>query len=309
MATTQRRVEGYFEAAKAWWGRQACRVFTCIGDTASSLNNDYFLVSGFDSSLTEIPYFIWYNVNGAGVNPALPGKTAIVVAVATNATAAQVASATIAAINAFSGVKLVASAEGTTGVRILNKFIGTLKTVDAVGTSGFTLLTEVAGLAIDLGKTAEGIEIAMETSVQQLKTNQTGEIVADEFYTGATVSVSMSLIEPTKARKDALLREVVGGSVTPGGGTEVSGLGESKLYRSLNELGGMLILHPIRLADSDKSADAVLWKSAPKPQSLNFDGANAQVMPVEFTAYLDAVKDTAINMIAFGDWSQDGLDA
>ncbi|MEW6387364.1 MAG: flagellar hook protein FlgE [Thermodesulfobacteriota bacterium] len=67
---------------------------TCEAD-AGTLNSTYWLIS---SPTTD--YYVWYNVGGAGVDPAVSGRTGIEVAVAALATANQVATATAAAIDA-----------------------------------------------------------------------------------------------------------------------------------------------------------------------------------------------------------------
>jgi hypothetical protein len=72
---------------------------TCI---AGSLINtgDYWLINSAGNA-TE--YYVWYNVNGGGGDPALPGKTGIQVAISGTDTNLQVANATAAALNAVSG--------------------------------------------------------------------------------------------------------------------------------------------------------------------------------------------------------------
>jgi hypothetical protein len=308
MAVSQRRIEGYFEAASLRWGKKNCFTVDTIADSSGSLGGDHFLITAKDADGDDDLYYVWFNT-GSSSDPAVAGRTGIEVAITNNDSAATVATKIKTEIDSDATLPFKVLAIASDLLTFENRFIGALDVANGAGTSGFTLATLVDGVGLDLGKTAGPIELAFETTVQELKSNQTGAIVADEFYTGAAVTVSAELLEVTKARFDLLMREVVGGSVTPGGGTEVSGLGESKLYRSLNELGGMLIIHPIRLASSDKSSDVVLWKCAPKPQSLNFDGESAQVMPVEFTAYLDASVNTAINLFAKGDWTQTGLEA
>jgi hypothetical protein len=48
-----------------------------------------------------------------------------------------------------------------------------------------------------------------------------------------------------------------------------------------------------------------LWKSVPKPASINFSGEEPQVMEVTFTALADRGIEAAINLMAFGDSEQD----
>jgi hypothetical protein len=66
----------------------------CVADVAGSLNNRYFFIS---SPSTD--YYVWFNVGGAGVDPAIAGRTAIPVAFAVNATANQVATAVAIALD------------------------------------------------------------------------------------------------------------------------------------------------------------------------------------------------------------------
>lgn len=110
-----------------------------IADSAGSLNNKYFLLN---SATDATAYYVWYNVNGAGVDPA-PGGTGIMVALATNASANTVASATAAAVGALADFDAISS---------LNKAIITNSAVGVTTDSsdfntGFTLTTLEQGAA------------------------------------------------------------------------------------------------------------------------------------------------------------------
>jgi hypothetical protein len=72
---------------------------TAVADVAGSLNSKYFLLN---SSTTG--YYVWLNINSAGVDPAVAGRTGIEVTAATGATAAQIATAMETAIDAVAGV-------------------------------------------------------------------------------------------------------------------------------------------------------------------------------------------------------------
>lgn len=76
-------------------GFQASNIQTS-GITAASLQNKYF---SFFATGGE--YFVWYNVDGAGAKPSGTG-TAIEVDIATGDTAAQIATATVIAMNSYS---------------------------------------------------------------------------------------------------------------------------------------------------------------------------------------------------------------
>lgn len=89
---------------------------TCAADVAGSKNNKWwtFYVPG-----NLRGYYVWYNINAAGTDPAVAGLTGIEVAGATGATAATLATASIAAINASSAASYVVATAGTSGHLIL----------------------------------------------------------------------------------------------------------------------------------------------------------------------------------------------
>lgn len=59
-----------------------------VGDTAGSLNNAYWLLN---SSKNRKQYYVWYNVDGGGTDPAVSGRTGIEVNINSNDAGAIVA--------------------------------------------------------------------------------------------------------------------------------------------------------------------------------------------------------------------------
>ena len=68
----------------------------CEADTGGSLNSKYWLLSSINAD-----YYVWYDINSAGVDPAIVGKTGIKVSAATDAADTVIATATAAALNAL----------------------------------------------------------------------------------------------------------------------------------------------------------------------------------------------------------------
>ena len=306
-STSTRRIDAQLEAATARWGRVECRTVTTVADSSGSLNDTYFDLNMVGADFSEQQYYVWFNVSAAGVDPAVSGKIGIQVAIATDATAEVVATAIEAAVNLLDKEVFV-SVSGSV-ITFENQIQGAITAEADSGSTGFTLVQAAAGVTVDLGATSGALELTSSTEVVDITSNQTGSIIGSQIYVGSAVEISMSLIEVTKERFDILVGEVTGDSVTPVSGTKVTGYGESRLFQALDELGGQLILHPIRLAVTDKSSDVVFWKSAPKPESLNFDGTAPQELAVSFTAYLDSAYNSAINLYSRGDWTQKGLRA
>lgn len=116
----------------------------CVADVAGSLNNKYFLLNAAEDS-TE--YYVWFNVNSLGVDPAVAGKTGLEVALATNATASAVASAIQTVVDAEAD--FVASA-ATSFVTIENADPGSTTDATAVN-SGFTILVTQQGYGALVG--------------------------------------------------------------------------------------------------------------------------------------------------------------
>jgi hypothetical protein len=312
MSQTTKRVNAVLEAAKVKWGKTHCRTLVAVANTANALAGRYLPVNFLNPNLVETRGYVWFN-DGVATDPTPSGFTRIgEVSVTSGDTASVVAYALKTALDAavVTGIIKAFKPSLVTGavIQVENKFIGSITDESDPDTTGITRTTLVAGVGLDLGATLEGIELALEAQSVDITSNQTGGIIASQIYTGSSASLALSLIEVTKERFDILVGQVTGDSVTPVGGTSVTGYGESRLFQSLDDLGGQLILHPIRLPDSDYSSDVIFWKSAPKPQSLNFDGTAPQALSVEFMAYLDVSKDKKINLFAKGNWTQE-LDA
>jgi hypothetical protein len=311
MAQTTKRIDAVLEAARVKWGKLHCLSVTTIANTANVLAGDYLILTYFSPNLVETRGYLWFD-DGVATDPAPAGLTLIdAVPVTSGQSATDVAGTIKTVLDNFlvSSYKPLKVVSRTGAVLVIeNKFIGKPTVAAAAGTSGFALEVLVEGVGLDLGATSEGIELAMEAQTVDITSNQTGGIIASQIYTGSSASLSMSLLEVSKDRFDVLVGQVTGDSVTPVSGTSVVGYGESRLFQSLDSLGGQLILHPIRLPETDYSSDVIFWKSAPKPQTLNFDGTAPQTLAVEFTAYLDMSKNPKINLFAKGDWTQD-LDA
>jgi len=110
----------------------------CLGDTAGSLNETYFLISAGD--LGE-DYYVWFNVDSGGSDPAVANKVGLEVAISANDSAATVAAAVQAIVHAETDFN--ASVVSNT-VTITNA-VGGATTDGSAGTSGFTVTVTTKG--------------------------------------------------------------------------------------------------------------------------------------------------------------------
>jgi hypothetical protein len=113
-----------------------------VADVAGSLNNTYFLLD----SAQGTNYYVWMNINSAGVDPAVADRTGIEIAAATGATAGTIGAAIASAVDAVaSGARF--DAAGTTTVTISDKTIGPVTAMsDGAAPTGFTFAVVSAAL-------------------------------------------------------------------------------------------------------------------------------------------------------------------
>jgi hypothetical protein len=290
------------EAVSVKFGREECRKVTFVDDVAGSVSGQYFDLNTLDADQVETKYYVLFEGDTPPVDPAPVGKTKITVRFADDDDAATIATSFLGELAALD---LNASQSGAE-VIYENSDIGKISIEDKSNAALFTFEILASGLGGDLGSTAEGgSTLNIETQSVELKADQTGQVVLGEIYTGSTASVEMSLIEMTKERWETIVGSVTGDVFEPTSGTRLVGQGTSRLYQNLFNLGGKLILHPIRLDKADRTEDITFWKSAPKPSSVSFSGQDIQGMEVTFTAYNDSSKPASVSLWAQGDYKQE----
>jgi hypothetical protein len=291
----------FLEAASVRFGAEE---LSCITPVAGLTGGEYFLIAS-----PSVEYYVWTDVDDSSVDPAPAGKVGIEVDVATGYTVADWITSFIAAIEAVveSGDPVFYAKASTDGlsVSVESVEIGVPAAALADVDSTFTLEVDRVGFGNDLGRTKEGIEISLEATTFDVQSNQTGILLLDQIVQGTSASLSASFLELSKERLATIIGKGFGDAYTPAGGEELIGFGTSKNFQSSFDQGGKLILHPIRLPETDRSRDVVFWKTLPLPESINYDGTDSQALSVSFTALQDDSKRPEISIYAIGDWKQD----
>ena len=275
---------------------------TCVADVSSSLNNKYWLV--YNAAGTK--FYVWYNVGGAGSDPAVSGGTAAAVALTANDTATAVATATAAVVTALTGLDCTSDGAVLT---VVNTSAGYAKpSHEGAAASGFTFEVNYYGdVAVDLGAIDGDVVPAKENNYVDITSHQTGTNILSQISTGLTMSLPLVLKETAVSQ----LRKMIDGegdSLIPDGtgvsSTEVLGWGNSRQFRQTLGRARKLVLHPESLPASNKSRDITIWKAFPKMNEITFSGENVHMYNVEFTIYPDYTKDSRVAYCAFGDGSQ-----
>ena len=284
------------------YGQYECSTVVCTADVASSHNNDYFFLYDYNN----VKHHVWMNVGGAGVDPAPGGSTAIPVAFDVNASAATVAAAISAAIDAFTGAKWQSTSDGAS-VCICNMQPGDCTDVGAgVGLAGFTYTVDTQGNLLDLGFVDGDIEPNFEAQTLEITAHQTGTTILTNIVQGKTMTLDLALKETTDANWELVFGQlgIVG---TPTGGTvDVVGWGTGTNGLNLINKAGKLILHPYNLVSSDRSKDLAFWLASLVPSSVVFSGENPTIMNCTFTAYADDARQVDYNLFVRGDHLQTG---
>lgn len=104
-----------------------------VADSSGSLNSKYFLINGADGT----NWYVWYNINSAGVDPAIADRTGIEVTAATGASANTLASATKTALAACTSITTIGGA--TNHVTFVQDQAGSGSVTDGAAPTGFSI--------------------------------------------------------------------------------------------------------------------------------------------------------------------------
>lgn len=278
-----------------WQGEEQWNV-ECLADVSSSLQNKYIKL--YDE--TGAKFHAWFNVGGAGVDPAPSGSTDIEVSIAADASAATVAAALQAAVDAEAKFQATVVDDVVTIT-----VVAPGEVIDfADQNTGFTLTQCADGLDLYLGLLDGDVEATFEEQALDVTAHQTGTTVLAALRQGVSCELGLTLKESDFDKFKAIFAKGAGGTHTPGGGTEVFGWGTEKQGTNTFIQSKRLILHPVNKQLADKSRDLCFWKAYPMPDTMTFSGENPQTLAVSFKAYRDESKPEAVNVFVFGDWSQ-----
>lgn len=297
MACQIKTNEVVLEAASVSWGRET---LTCVEPVTGLTGGESFKISN-----TKTNYQIWFDIDNGSVAPTPSGgETLIEVNLSTGYTKEDCINAIKTAVEtakAFYGRLDVVTKDK---ILLETPLAGAPLSVLADVNSGFTLTQEQTGFLEDLGDTAEGIEVTFETTVFDITSNQKGTLVLDQIIQGVASSLSMGLQEVSKERLETIIGKGFGSVFTPSAGTSMIGFGTSKNFASSFASAGRLILHPVRLASTNRVEDFTYWKTVPQPESISYSGTDKKVLNVTFTALNDEFRPTEISVSCFGDSEQ-----
>ena len=293
--TTTKKTEQVLEAMSWYFGARECRSITFVDDTALDQEDSYFDLNSIDENYLEVQYYVWLD-GGTGTDPLIANKTAIPVVYVSGDSASVIAGKAQLAIDAV--INFNATVVGAV-VEVENVFLGTITLEDYSNAGTISHVVNKAGFGGLLGAIASGggsVNTAQE--LEDIKSDSTGEIILDQIIKGASVNIDLTLLEMNTERWESLIGEGYGAVE----GSSV-GYGTSKLYKSSFDFAGQLVGHPVRLDLSDRTADIVLWKTAPSMNSISYSGAEVQSAEFSFVGLKDSTKPSTVDLFARGDHS------
>lgn len=149
----------------------------------------------------------------------------------------------------------------------------------------------------------EGVSLSMSVDEVGITADQTGGQLLDSRITAVNCEVSMTIKETSATNFEKLLGDMQGGSHTPASGTALHGLGTDKLFKGMSSYAAKLKLKPV--GATDDSRNIVLHKAYCIINSISYSGTEVSTMEVTFKALQDTGVDSKIDVMSFGDDTQD----
>lgn len=123
-------------------GTAQVQVIDFVADVSGSLNSTYFLLNSINSVTGAVKgFYVWFNINSAGVDPLVAGRTAIPITGATNASGTTLAAAVKTALDALTN-DFSTSGASTVHLTVNNANPGAVTAAaDGTAATGFTFNT------------------------------------------------------------------------------------------------------------------------------------------------------------------------
>ncbi len=164
-------------------GQKVINSVTTVADVAGSLNNKYFLIN---SANNERKYYVWFNINSAGVDPEISGRIGVEVAGATGALATAIATAIGAAIAATDDFTAVVLSDEVTITNVNNGHADDIE--EGAAPTGFTFAIDQLGK----GETVKGVITANTLANPTVVTSEDHNLI-----TGDQITITGSNSTPT----------------------------------------------------------------------------------------------------------------
>jgi hypothetical protein len=145
---------------------------------------------------------------------------------------------------------------------------------------------QVTYAGVDLGHTQDGVEVTYAPTFHDVQVDKYGDTIVEKYLMGEKLTAKVKLAEYTIPNLDIAIEQ----------GT-VAGATSGKLNighaagRKFSTTSALLVLHPLRLAASDRSQDVVLYKAAVSSSVvIPHTNKNEKVLEVVFESIVDETR-------------------
>jgi hypothetical protein len=248
-------------------------------------------------------FYAWGDENSTDSDPSESG-TAIEVDYGAGAAASAIATAAQAAIDGTAGFS--ATVSGTV-VTVTNDDVGRV-TAGVVNTDVPNLVVNqcLFGQNFELGLLEGEPTPSLEFDNLTITSQQNGTTPLSEIHRGVTPTVETVIQETTKSKLDTLM-SIYGGKFTPGGGTEVFGIGTIAIGKNMLTEAARLEFVPVNTLGGDLDYNINYMFAVPQLNSILISGENPRTFTVAWNAFPDLRKDTRVNTVLVGDPDQTGI--
>lgn len=278
------------------WQMEASELIDFAGLTGADVKGKYFNIS---TAKDAILHYVWGD-DSVEADPAPAGRTAIAMTVVGDSdTAATLATACAAAIDAISGYS--ASASGSV-VSVFRDDIGEVTDTADVD-MGVSLTVCRRGKDFELGLLQGDVELTLSPANFIVQAHSSGVTPRAALYQGIdTLEATTELLETQNSQLKAIYGLYGTDGFTPGAGTEVFGVGTSKQGQNLLIDAGRLVLKDVNAADDTNNRSLMLC--IPIPDSLVFSGENPRTLSLTWQGFVDDQIDSRVSALLFGDQTQ-----
>jgi len=155
------------------------------------------------------------------------------------------------------------------------------------------------------GRTGIEATVAVNDTAADVATAFASAINAESDFgaaaVGAVVTVTNAAVGGADDTQDSSLAPTGFTMLTTvQGATAGTGWGESKQFTNISNETDRLIMHPVRLVDSDTSEDITFWRAFPKLDSITKSGESPQTVGITFRILSDPTRPSEVNIFQVG---------
>lgn len=244
-------------------------------------------------------FYAWGDENSLDVDPSATG-TSVEIDYAAAASSTVIAAAFQVAVDGLGAFS--ATVSGTV-VTVTNAAVGSSTEVVNTDVPNIILTTCYIGKDFELGLLEGEPTPSLEFDNFVVTSQQNGITPLSEINRGVVPSVETVIQESTRSKLDTLI-SIYGGKFTPGGGTEVFGIGTGAIGKNMQTEAARLEFIAVNTINSELTYQINFMLAIPQTNSILISGENPRTFTVAWSAFPNLELDDRVNTVLIGDPNQ-----